>query len=261
MYLRGQSLGDLGFAPLAAFEVAVGLKNLLGIGKKKRALKAIEGQAVGYWTDQLPSDIDWNEYANRRWKDANNRFHVQSYQEWYDVLHKRKDSHLIKNNVASPADFAAYSFLNDQLPNVEDWTNRREAGKVSDASWKKFQADVIPKRKDGSYLDQLSAAEKAAAANAKANAALAAKQAAAEAETARAAKDAALTAKVQAAFNPTPAAVQQSLLPGAYPLQFPISAGPSMAPATPATPTQPAWIMPAMIVAGAGALALVLARR
>lgn len=115
MYLRGNDDG-LGFDPItAAFTVGSAVsvvKNLFGIGKKKGALAQIAANANGKWTGQLPPYADWTEYLSRPATNAKAKAGgAKTFLDEYNFWLKRKDSILIKNQIASPQDYAAWLII------------------------------------------------------------------------------------------------------------------------------------------------------
>lgn len=99
----------LGATPVDAIFAVAALKNLFGIGKKKRELRAIEQNAQGRWTGQFPPYADWDEYLRRP---ASNPKAIAAgattMSDEYDYWRKRKDSILVKNQIATPQDYAAW---------------------------------------------------------------------------------------------------------------------------------------------------------
>lgn len=115
MYLAENDQGRFGVVdPIsAAFTVssAVGaLKSLFGIGKKKAALKQIAANAQGKWTSQFPEYADWEEFVNRKVPPLKKKGAggTDTYKKQYDFWRARKDSILIKHQIASAYDYAAW---------------------------------------------------------------------------------------------------------------------------------------------------------
>jgi hypothetical protein len=214
----------LGVTPIDAVFAVASLKNLFGIGKKKRQLKAIEGQAAGYWTSGFPPEVDWKEYLAK---------FDGAVAKDYDKARKRKDSLLIKNNIATPEDFAAWHFA-----------NYGEEHASQNKLW-------IPYRKDGTRFDQPSAAERAStqAALSKAAAAQKAKPKPAAPAPAPSAVDK-IVAQLQAQGYQPSAQVQQ-FLPGAPTVQYPAPAAAAPPPAAGGVPKWVWYAAPAVVIGGA----------
>lgn len=114
MYLSGADHGEngryeLGFITEALTAGAM-LKGVFGIGRKKALLKQIDANAQGKWTSQFPPYADWDEFIDRpappiKKKGGEN---VASHRQGYEFWRKRKDSILIKNQIATPQDYGAY---------------------------------------------------------------------------------------------------------------------------------------------------------
>jgi len=109
MYIREDRLDGLGFIdPISnAFFTGAAIKNVLGIGKKKRARKDMEAQSGGVYTSQFPAGVDWDRLLDKpntnviRGKQSTSR-------EAYNWMRGRNDSQLVKTNVATPEDYMAY---------------------------------------------------------------------------------------------------------------------------------------------------------
>ncbi len=98
------------------------LKNLFGFGQKKAALKQIEANAAGKWTSQLPPYADWREFLSRPASNAKAKAAgAQTYADEYNWQRGRKDSILIKNQIATPEDYAAWLVINYGLK--DGWIN------------------------------------------------------------------------------------------------------------------------------------------
>lgn len=110
MYLANapeRSSEGLGF--VTAVMAAASLKSLFGFGKKKAALKQIDANAAGKWTSQFPPYADWAEYVNRpRPADPKKKCTGASMAADYECWRKRKDSILIKHQIATPEDYGAW---------------------------------------------------------------------------------------------------------------------------------------------------------
>ena len=107
----------------------------LRIGENKGKIKPTEGEVAGYWTSQLPPEIDWKEYQSRGPIDK----YKHTVGGQYDWLRKRKDSMIIKNNLATRDDHAAWFFIQHAVPALQADPTQRY---------------LIPKRKDGTYVDE-----------------------------------------------------------------------------------------------------------
>lgn len=127
MYLKGYDgqppyLGDPITGALTAVSAVGILKNLFGIGKKKKALAQIQANAQGKWTSQLPPYADWDEWLSRpatnpKAKAAGAKTFLDEYNFWKG----RKDSILIKNQIATPQDYAAWLVITYGLK--DGWIN------------------------------------------------------------------------------------------------------------------------------------------
>lgn len=125
MYVReDQELGIIA----EAIGTVLTLKNLLGIGVKKAKFKALAESGVGAWTSQYPSDWDWKNYPSG---------HKPPVSLGYAKERAKKDSILLKNQIATPEDFAAWHF-------TEYGSKYANAG---DLKW-------LPSRVDGSRIDK-----------------------------------------------------------------------------------------------------------
>lgn len=116
MYIERNDLGQ--FDPVGAAFAVTSLKNVFGIGKKKRKFKALE---PGAWSSQAP-DIDWREYLAK---------FNGAVKKDYDRLRARKDTTLIKNNIATPEDYAVWHWVNygsKHAENNKDWLPFRTDG-------------------------------------------------------------------------------------------------------------------------------------
>ena len=108
MYVYGpESQQDLGFDPISAVLTGSALKEVFGIGAKKREHEQLQQQFTGYWTDQFPPNTDWKEYLSRPRKGVIQGKQT-SLQAQYDWQAGRRDSWLVKNKVASAEDLAAF---------------------------------------------------------------------------------------------------------------------------------------------------------
>lgn len=116
MYLAGEKSvspygPQLGFVTTAfnALGATSILKNLFGIGKKKAALKSIEQSAAGKFTSQLPVYADWEEYLSRPATNPKAKAAgAKTMRDEYNFWRGRKDSILIKHQIATPEDYAAW---------------------------------------------------------------------------------------------------------------------------------------------------------
>jgi len=131
MYISGND-DQLGIVD-AIMAVAT-LKSLFGFGKKKAALKQIEANAAGKWTSQLPPYADWQEFINRKVDPPKKKgfesadTHAKAYALWRG----RKDSILIKNQIATPEDYGAWLVITYGLK--DGWINPN--AKPGDALYK-----------------------------------------------------------------------------------------------------------------------------
>ena len=108
MYLADADTDQLGIVD--AIMAVSALKGLFGFGKKKAALKQIEANAAGKWTSQFPPYADWTEFIDRpttplKKKGAEG---TTSHRKAYEFWRKRKDSILIKHQIATPEDYGAW---------------------------------------------------------------------------------------------------------------------------------------------------------
>lgn len=130
MYISGND-DQLGIVD-AIMAVAT-LKSLFGFGKKKAALKQIEANAAGKFTSQLPPYADWAEFltrpaSNPKAKAAGAKTYADEYAFWRG----RKDSILVKNQIATPEDYVAYLVITYGLK--DGWINPN--AKPGDALYK-----------------------------------------------------------------------------------------------------------------------------
>lgn len=88
-------------AIIGAVFQGLGLKNLLGIGVKKKKFAALAASGKGAWTSQYPPDWDWANYPAG---------HKPPVAQGYAKERAKKDSILLKNQIATPEDFAAWHF-------------------------------------------------------------------------------------------------------------------------------------------------------
>lgn len=106
MYLSDSGLG---LNPFTAISAAGIVKNLFGIGKKKRALKQIEANAAGKFTSKFPEYADWAEFLSRPATNPKAKAAgAKTFADEYNFWRKRKDSILIKNQIATPEDYIAW---------------------------------------------------------------------------------------------------------------------------------------------------------
>lgn len=109
MYL---SDGGLGIDPFTAVAAVGIVKNLFGIGKKKAALKQVEANAAGKFTSQLPTYADWTEFLSRPATNPKAKAAgAKTFADEYNFWRGRKDSILIKHQIATPEDYAAWLVL------------------------------------------------------------------------------------------------------------------------------------------------------
>lgn len=107
MYLSDSGLGVLD--PFTAISAVGIVKNLFGIGKKKRALKQIEANAAGKFTSKFPEYADWAEFLSRPATNPKAKAAgAKTFADEYNFWRKRKDSILIKNQIATPEDYIAW---------------------------------------------------------------------------------------------------------------------------------------------------------
>ena len=215
----GVHMQGLGIDPVSALTTGFGLKNIFGIGAKKRALRDIESGGRGVWTSKFDPEIDWNEYLNK---------FGGAVRDSYNANRRKKDSILIKNQIASPEDFAAWHLSTIAIPDGYLQKNK---------GW-------IPRRFDGTLMTEPPKV---------------ARQAAPPTPSIK-------PPAPQPAATPPPAQ-RQDLLPRepAFNIAdlFNIfgQQQPPPQPAQPAQPVQapmPNWIVPVALVAGAGLLAVTM---
>lgn len=220
---------QLGFAdPISAVFGVMALKNLFGFGAKKRKLKIVEGQQQGYWTTQWPPDIDWRQYLTADHGDGN----AGAVQKAYDVEHKKKTV-LIKNNIATPEDYAAWHFTK----------LGQDYAKAGSKGW-------IPYRLDGTRYDEPSLAD-AAALQASAAVPLPRIQAPNSAMTG------ATLSPILQPFLPLASPQIQSFFPGAPQVSTPAAP----APETSGRPSQRDWLSWIIPAAAAAVIALSMSNR
>lgn len=113
MFLYGPEQQDLGFDPVSAIITGATLKNIFGIGKKKKARSENVAANKGYWASQFPPGTDFSPTLNNTpaVSGLGRRKGAKTLGEDYKAMYDHKDSWLVKNKVASGDDYAAYTIL------------------------------------------------------------------------------------------------------------------------------------------------------
>lgn len=133
MYVRNYELGFVEPVTAAITGIAT-LKNLFGFGKKKAARKQNVAQNKGLYTSAFPPGTNFDSTLDNTpaLSGLGRRKGATTLREDYDAMFKHKDSWLVKNGVASPEDYAAYTVMEEidkGTLNVCDPTNRNPNSK------------------------------------------------------------------------------------------------------------------------------------